>query len=119
MGYSSVEAKGLQRFISPLLACRPNKIDLLMFQFNKWGGGFRIGISYVLQEGKHRNLSSAVYDAVPPQELTVGHTSIRHQLFPKRYNGWFYYYDIIQIGSGRNEIQMAVSPAEKKLYIDS
>lgn len=96
------------------------RIDLLMFQFDKWGGGFRIGISYILTAGKRNNLSSGVLnDDTPLEKLTVGDTNIRHMLFPKRHDGWFCYYDVAEIKSGKSTMLMTVKPAERQIFIDS
>ena len=92
------------------------KIDLLMFQFDKLGGGFIIEILYALTEGKDNNL---IFDSVLlPEKVTVAETNIRHRLCPKQY-GWFYYYDIVQIKSSKNNSIIPVKPIEKQSFIDS
>ena len=79
-----------------------NRIELLTFQTDKWGGSFRVEASAVYPdaEGKQSNflkvsenkmrysLREEEYDMV-----SVWNTSFRYT-FPGMFDGWFYYIDV-------------------------
>ena len=79
-----------------------NRIELLTFQSNKWGGSFRVEASVVYPnaEGKQSNflkvseaekrysIREEEYDSV-----SVWNTSFRYT-FPGMFDGWFYYIDV-------------------------
>ncbi len=68
------------------------KIDLLTFQFDKWGGGFVIEISKCPPEG----ITTYFGDSIPPNKVTAWdmHPDKRHRLQPRRGSStsdWFRY----------------------------
>lgn len=79
-----------------------NRIELLSFQTNKWGGSFRVEASAVYpdaegkltnfltagQNGMRHQLEEAEYDSV-----SVWNTSFRYT-FPGVFDGWFWYVDV-------------------------
>ena len=79
-----------------------DRIELLSFQTNKWGGSFRVEASAVFpdaegkltnfltagQNGMRYRLNETEYDTV-----SVWNTSFRYT-FPGMFDGWFYYVDV-------------------------
>ncbi len=68
------------------------KIDLLTFQFDKWGGGFVIEISKCPSEG----ITTYLGEPIPPNKVTAWdlHPDERYRLQPRRGSSpsdWFRY----------------------------
>ena len=81
---------------------RDNRIELLSFQTNKWGGSFRVEASVVFPdaEGKLTNFLTAGENGMRYQlsgkefdTVSVRNTSFRYS-FPGVFDGWFYYIDV-------------------------
>lgn len=79
-----------------------NRIELLTFQTNKWGGSFRVEASVVYPdaEGKQSNyLKISVdgkHDSLREEDddsVSVWNTSFRYT-FPGMFDGWFYFIDV-------------------------
>lgn len=68
---------------------RGEHVDLLVFQFNKWGGSFVVEISYTDREGKNIYLDKNA----EPEKLRVSDTEDRLRLNPKNDDTdyWFEY----------------------------
>lgn len=97
---------------------KQNRVDLLMFQFDKWGGGFLIEISYVLLDGDENKLCIEKNNT-PFEKLTVSCTNLRHRLYPDRFDGWFYYYDVAEVKSNGVKFLVPVKPADRQSFIDN
>ena len=97
---------------------KQNRADLLMFQFEKSGGGFLIEISYVLLDGDENNLCIEKNNT-PFEKLTVDCTNLRHRLYPDRSDGWFYYYDVAEVKSNGFKFLLPVKPADRQSFIDN
>jgi hypothetical protein len=68
----------------------PDRLDLMTFQFDKWGGGFTIEIAQAPLEG----ITTSWGEAVRPEKLTAGdiHPNYRPRLNPPSSvgkDGWF------------------------------
>ncbi|NLT50592.1 MAG: DUF4304 domain-containing protein [Ignavibacteria bacterium] len=87
-----------------------DKIDLLMFQFDKYGGGFIVEISFVITSETDKYVFHW-RKGVAPEKLTVADAKLRKR-FPEA-NTWFYYWDLYEQKTlfGKNII--AVNPEEK------
>jgi hypothetical protein len=90
------------------------KIDLLMFQFNKWGGSFLIEISYVLTEGGKSNLVFENKTSI--EKITVPDTNIRYRLKTMNNDVWFYYYDVAEIKIGGKKTFEPIKPSIRQSY---
>lgn len=72
----------------------PDRIELLAFQWNKWGNSFTIEVSVVFtnRQGLAANFTSDMPE-VSFSEANVWDTNQRHRL-KGMYDGWFYYSDV-------------------------
>ncbi len=87
-----------------------DKIDLLMFQFDKYGGGFIVEISFILTS----EIDKYVFHwrkGVAPGKLTVADIKFRKR-FPGA-NTWFYYCDLYEQKTLFRKNIIAVNPEEK------
>ncbi len=72
---------------------KKESIELLSFQFNKWGGSFVVEISYT--DNQHKNLYS--YTNKLPSELRVSQTIERLRLGPKVKGDYWFRFDNINL----------------------
>jgi hypothetical protein len=83
---------GFQGFFPHFRRIGSDKIDLLTFQFDKWGGGFVIEISKCPPDG----IQAMTNEHIPPTKVTAWHMhpTERFRLQPGPENspaGWFRY----------------------------
>ena len=70
---------------------KPGCIELIVFQTNKYGGSFCVGVSAVFPQGANKNYVS--WEGLSVDDLTVWNTNERYSL-KGMYDGWFYYRDL-------------------------
>jgi hypothetical protein len=68
-----------------------DRIELISFQTNKWGGSFTIEVSVVFPGSADPNYT--LYEGVAEETFGVEATNKRYRL-PGMYDGWFYYRDL-------------------------
>ena len=66
-------------------------IELIVFQMNKYGGSFCVGVSAVFPQGANKNF--VLWEGLSVDDLTVWNTNERYRL-KGMYDGWFYYRDL-------------------------
>ncbi len=78
------------------------RIELIVFQSNKWGNSFTVEIStvYPNRDKRHSNVAGYVYEHpdFSWDWITVGDTNERYRL-KGRFDGWFYYTDVYRHGT--------------------
>lgn len=70
-----------------------DRIELLVFQANKWGNSFTVEVSTVFlpQTNRDSNFCSEDFEII--ENATVWDTNLRYRL-KGMYDGWFYYTDV-------------------------
>lgn len=72
---------------------REDRIDLLSFQTNKYGGSFTVEVSAAFPNAKDTNY--ALYGNMSEKTLNVTAANKRYRL-PGMFDGWFYYTDLYE-----------------------
>ena len=93
-----------------------NRIELLVFQANKWGNSFTVEISTVFLTESKRNSNCYTTNFEKLEDATVWSTMDRYCL-RGMYDGWFYYTDVYKQEIGSLTIYNAVSETKAKDYI--
>lgn len=70
---------------------REDRIDLISFFSNKWGGSFTVEVSAAFPTAADTNYK--LYGNMSEETLNVSATNIRYRL-PGMFDGWFYYSDV-------------------------
>ena len=90
----SFKLKSIFQFEKSIRREHPDCIELLAFQWNKWGHSFTVEVSMVFPDrlGFAANLA---FESPPVSfsDVTVWHTNRRFRL-KGMYDGWFYYTDV-------------------------
>ncbi len=129
MSQSQKMKKALDKYVIPTLTEKgfvgkyPNykkvyddRIELLVFDINKWGNSFTIGISTIFLPESKRNSNCYTTSFEKIEDATVWSTIDRYCL-RGMYDGWFYYTDVYKQKIGFLTIYNAVSEAKAKDYI--
>lgn len=68
-----------------------NNIDLITFQFNKWGGSFVVELAACPKDG------TTMYwgEKIPPNKVTAHHLNERYRLRTESGEKWFNYEDAV------------------------
>lgn len=95
----------------------PDRIELLAFQWNKWGHSFTVEVSvfFLNQQGLAANFTSDKSD-IPLSEVNVWHTNRRFRL-KGMYDGWFCYSDLYCRRIGFQKFYTAVDEKDAASYI--
>lgn len=93
-----------------------DRIELLVFQENKWGNSFTVEISTVfLPESKRSsNFCSGDFKAI--EEATAWDTNLRYRL-KGMYDGWFYYTDLYKQKIKSMTLYNAIGEERAKNYV--
>ena len=93
-----------------------DRIELLVFQTNKWGNSFTVEISTVFlpQSKRDSNFCSGDFEAI--ENATVWDTNLRYRL-NGLYDGWFYYTDVYKQKINLMTFYNAISETKAKNYI--
>ena len=129
MSQSQKMRKALSRDVIPNLTARgfigkyphykkiyDNRIELLVFDTNKWGNSFTVGISTVFLPESKRNSNCYTTSFEKLEDATVWSTIDRYCL-RGMYDGWFYYTDVYKQKIGSVTIYNAISETKAKDYI--
>lgn len=129
MSQSQKMRKALSRYVIPNLTARgfigkyphykkiyDNRIELLVFDTNKWGNSFTVGISTVFLPESKRNSNCYTTSFEKLEDATVWSTIDRYCL-RGMYDGWFYYTDVYKQKIGSVTIYNAISETKAKDYI--
>ena len=93
-----------------------DRIELLVFQTNKWGNSFTVEISTVFLPKRKRKSNSYNLASKSIEELTAWDTNLRYRL-KGMFDGWFYYTDVYSQKCNSITFYHAVSEAKAKDYI--
>ncbi len=93
-----------------------DRIELLVFQTNKWGNSFTVEISTVFFPERKRDSNFCSSDFESIENATVWDTNLRYRL-KGFYDGWFYYTDVYKQKIIGNTFYNAVSEKKAKDYI--
>ena len=95
-----------------------DRIELLVFQTNKWGNSFTVEISTVFLPSRNRdsNFSSGEFETI--ENATVWDTNYRYRL-KGMFDGWFYYTDVYKQKIKSMTFYNAISELKAKSYIPS
>lgn len=93
-----------------------DRIELLVFDTNKWGNSFTVGISTIFLPESKRNSNCYTSSFEKIEDATVWSTNLRYSL-KGMYDGWFYYTDVYKQKIGFLTIYNAVSETKAKDYI--
>ena len=93
-----------------------NRIEMLVFQTNKWGNSFTVEISTVFLPNRKRNSNTYNFNSKPTKDLTVWDTNLRYRL-KGIFDGWFYYTDVYSQKMESFTFFHAVSETKAKDYI--
>ena len=93
-----------------------DRIELLVFQTNKWGNSFTVEISTVFLPERKRdsNFFSGSFKTI--ESADVWDTNLRYRL-KGMYDGWFYYTDLYSYKMGLTTFYNAVSENKAKEYV--
>ena len=95
-----------------------DRIDLLVFQANKHGNSFTVGVSTVFLPSSKRESNFYCGDFKTIESATVWDTNLRYCL-KGMYDGWFYYTDVYKQRSAGMTFYNAVSETMAKSYVPS
>lgn len=95
-----------------------DRIELLVFQTNKWGNSFTVEISTVFLPSRNRdsNFFSGEFETI--ENATVWDTNYRYRL-KGMFDGWFYYTDVYKQKIKSMTFYNAISETKAKSYIPS
>ncbi len=92
-----------------------DRIELLVFETNKWGNSFTVEIStvFLCERKRDNNFCSGDFETI--ENATVWDTNLRYRL-KGMYDGWFYYTDLYIQKSNSMTFYNAVSEDKAKNY---
>ncbi|MGM9658759.1 MAG: DUF4304 domain-containing protein [Eubacteriales bacterium] len=113
---SNLTAKGFVGKYPHYKRIYDDRIELLVFETNKWGNSFTVEISTVFLCGRKRDNNFCCGDFETIENATVWDTNLRYRL-KGMYDGWFYYTDLYIQKTNSMTFYNAVSEDKAKNYI--
>lgn len=93
---------------------RDKRVDLLSIVFDKWGGSFKVEISYADMSGGDSNLLFPVND-INPDELTIFKTKRNYKL-PSS-DDWFSFCDTVRVKTENGEALYSLTQKQKESFL--